>query len=175
MRIINTLSEIIYKKGTITLFLYILIIVCNCSNHEKREDWPVFLHDNRHSGVTAEKLDIHKLHESWVYRSSYPPQPAWAGPAKWDSYSKVYPLRSMRNYDSVFHVIVVGNSLYFGSSVEDAVICLDTKNGKENGHTLLMARYGLLQHSLTVKSISVLMMGRFHLRMFMALPTCWRR
>ena len=131
MRIINTLSEVMFKKGSMTLILYILIIVCSCSNHEKGEDWPVFLHDNRHSGVTGEKLDIGKLHESWVYRSSYPPQPAWAGPAKWDSYAKTYPLRSMRNYDSVFHVIVVDNSLYFGSSVEDAAICLNTKNGKE--------------------------------------------
>jgi outer membrane protein assembly factor BamB len=36
----------------------------------------------------------------------------------------------MRNYDPAFHLIVVGDSIYFGSSADDAVHCLDAKTGK---------------------------------------------
>ena len=85
------------------------------------DDWPTFRHDARRSGRTAERLDAAKLREQWVWRSLHPPQPAWAGPAKWDAYKNLRGLRSMRNYDPVFHVIAVGDAVYFGSSVDDAV------------------------------------------------------
>jgi hypothetical protein len=37
----------------------------------------------------------------------------------------------MRNYDPVSHVTVVGQSVFFGSSVEGAVHCLDSRTGRE--------------------------------------------
>jgi len=37
----------------------------------------------------------------------------------------------MRNYDPVFHVIVAGESVYFGSSADDSVHCLDAATGEE--------------------------------------------
>ena len=95
------------------------------------EDWPTYQHDNRRSGVTAEGLNVEALEEQWVYESPCPPQPAWPGPAKWDAYARIIGLRAMRNYDPVFHVTAAGDSLYFGPSAEDAVICLDTQTGAE--------------------------------------------
>jgi len=95
------------------------------------EDWPTYRHDNHRSGITSEVLNAEYLQEIWVYRSPHPPQPAWAGPAKWDAYRNMRGLRSMRNYDPVFHVIVVGDSLYSGSSAEDCVYCLNTETGAE--------------------------------------------
>ena len=97
----------------------------------RAEDWPTFRHDNRRSGATTERLDAARLREQWVWRSPHPPQPAWAGPAKWDAYHNLRGLRSMRNYDPVFHVIAVGGAVYLGSSVDDAVHCLDASTGKE--------------------------------------------
>ncbi len=95
------------------------------------EDWPTYQHDIRRSGWTSERLEASQLGQQWRFESSHPPQPAWDGPAKWDAYAGIRGLKSMRNYDPVFHVTVAGQSLFFGSSVDDAVHCLDTRTGKE--------------------------------------------
>ena len=94
------------------------------------EDWPTYRHDNRRSGVSAEQLPA-QLKETWVYKSPIPPQTAWSGPAKWDAYSGNKDLQSMRNFDPAFFVTSVGKDVYFGSSVDNAVHCLDAETGKE--------------------------------------------
>ncbi len=94
------------------------------------DDWPTFRRDVHRSGVTAEELDVRSLRGAWAWRSPYPPRPAWAGPAKWDAYAGIRGLRSMRQYDPCFHVIAVGDRVYFGSSVDDSVSCLDATGGR---------------------------------------------
>jgi len=95
------------------------------------EDWPTFRHDNYRSAQTDESLDAEKLALDWVWQSPQPPQPAWAGPAKWDAYNDIPRLNSMRNYDAALHVVVSGDAVYFGSSADDTVRCLDARSGKE--------------------------------------------
>ncbi|HID76697.1 MAG TPA: hypothetical protein EYP56_11965, partial [Planctomycetaceae bacterium] len=94
-------------------------------------DWPTYRHDNRRSGATTESVPVEALELQWAWRSPAPPQPAWYGPAKWDAYAEVRPLRSMRNYDPVFHVIAANGRLWFGSSADDTVRCLDAATGRE--------------------------------------------
>ena len=94
-------------------------------------DWPTYQHDNHRSAVSAEPISASKLATSWIYRAAQPPQPAWPAPAKWDAYAGIRGLRSMRNFDPVFHLTIAGSRLYFGSSVDDAVHCVDTKTGDE--------------------------------------------
>ena len=93
-------------------------------------DWPTYRHDNRRSGITVESPRL-PLQPAWTYTSPTPPQMAWSGPAKWDSYANIRGLESMRNFDPAFFVTVVGDSVYFGSSVDDAVHCLDVGKGAE--------------------------------------------
>ena len=85
----------------------------------------------RRSNVTAERIDAKRLEEAWVYRPPHPPRPAWPGPARWDAYVKRMGLASMRNYDESYQVIVVGDSVYYGSSADDAVHCLEATSGRE--------------------------------------------
>lgn len=94
------------------------------------EDWPTYRHDNRRSGITAEKPPA-AVTAAWTMTSSAPPQVAWSGPAKWDSYANIRRLETMRNFDPAFFVIQVGDSVYFGSSVDDAVHCLRADDGRE--------------------------------------------
>ncbi|MCE5326924.1 MAG: PQQ-binding-like beta-propeller repeat protein [Planctomycetaceae bacterium] len=94
-------------------------------------DWPTYQHDNRRSGKTQSSIDAASLVQAWTWRSPQPPQPAWGGPAKYDAYRNFRPLRSMRNYDPAFHLIVADGSLFFGSSVDDSVHCLDASTGRE--------------------------------------------
>ena len=94
------------------------------------EDWPVFQHDNYRSAKTAENLRAELLEPAWIWQSPHPPQPAWSGPAKWDAYAGIRGLRSMRNYDPVFHVVVASGRVFFGSTVDDSVRCLDALTGE---------------------------------------------
>jgi outer membrane protein assembly factor BamB len=92
-------------------------------------DWPTYRHDNRRSGVTPAALAF-PLKLAWTYTSPAPPRAAWTGPAKWDSYANLRDLKPMRNFDPVFHVTSVGDSLFFGSSVDNAARCLEAKTGQ---------------------------------------------
>jgi outer membrane protein assembly factor BamB len=94
-------------------------------------DWPTFRHDNTRSARSSESLPAAELGLAWLWQSAEPPQPAWAGPAKWDAYNDIPRLNSMRNYDAAPHVAVAGEQLYFGSSLDDTVRCLDARSGVE--------------------------------------------
>lgn len=100
------------------------------------DDWPTYDHDVRRSGVSEESVEAAAIKDApprqiWEYQSPQPPSPAWPGPAKWDSFKRIIGLKSMRSYDPVFHLTISGSAVYFGSSSDDAVHCLDAANGKE--------------------------------------------
>ncbi len=115
----------------LSLRLTLFVLTAACAWHGTAADWPTYRHDNRRSGATAESIQL-PLTPAWLYTSPTPPQTAWSGPAKWDSYANIRRLESMRNFDPAFFVTVVGDCVYFGSSVDDAVHCLNAKTGKEN-------------------------------------------
>ncbi len=106
------------------------VLLCLAVDAIHAEDWPTYRHDNRRSGVSGEQLKT-ALREAWVYKSPLPPQTAWSGPAKWDAYSGNKGLQSMRNFDPAVFVTSVGQDVYFGSSVDNAVHCLNAVTGKE--------------------------------------------
>lgn len=112
-----------------TLILWLLVIA---SPPGYAESWPTWQHDNRRTGTTSEQLQVEALQIDWTWQSASPPQTAWAGPAKYDAYAFHRNLPSMRNYDSVFHLIAVGNRIWFGSSVDDSVVCLNARDGRVN-------------------------------------------
>ena len=93
-------------------------------------DWPTYRHDNRRSGVTAEKVAL-PLAECWVFRPRHAPEPAWDGPnprrvGGW--YGLVE--RRRMHFDDAFHVVVAGRALYFGSSANGKVYSLDVDTGR---------------------------------------------
>ena len=97
----------------------------------RADDWPTWQHDLRRTGYTEDDVDVDRLAQMWVWKSPHPPQPAWAGPAKWDAYARVRGLPSMRSYDLVFHLTTVGDQLFFSSSTDDSVHALDVATGNE--------------------------------------------
>ncbi|WP_339733803.1 PQQ-binding-like beta-propeller repeat protein [uncultured Gimesia sp.] len=109
---------------------YFLLIVLNYNLVSHATDWPTYQHDNRRSAVTSDKL-ILPLQQIWMRQSESLPRPAWARPAKWDAYAEVKGLQAMRNYDHAFYTIAVDDSIWFGSSIDDAVHCIDANTGQE--------------------------------------------
>ena len=106
------------------LFLFIGLSVCAA-------DWPTYRADASRSGVSSEQLAM-PLKQAWVHQPLHAPRPAWRGPAKLDPYNKVYNLKNRQLFDHAFHVVVDGKSVYFGSSADDQVHCLDGATGKES-------------------------------------------
>ncbi len=68
------------------------------------------------------------LKSAWVYKAPAPPKTAWAGPD--ERTFEGHHLRHRVNYDDTFQVAVVGDRLYFGSSVDHHLHCYDLKTGK---------------------------------------------
>lgn len=90
-------------------------------------DWPTYRHDIARSGVTAEKLSA-PLVSRWVFRPQDAPQPAWGDPQP-EPVEGILELRR-NHFDDVFHTVVAGGRVYFGSSANGKVYCLDAATGK---------------------------------------------
>jgi outer membrane protein assembly factor BamB len=84
------------------------------------EDWPTFRHDNARSAITPEQL-APPLSPQWVFTPPHGPEPAWPEEGK---------ERSRVRFDEAYHVAAVGDAVYFGSSADDKVYCLDAATGQ---------------------------------------------
>jgi len=95
------------------------------------DDWPTYAHDARRSAVSPGPLNAPGLAQRWVYTSRMPVLAAWPGPEKRDySNSPTVDNEDRLDFDSAYHVAVVGDSVFFGSSGEDALRCLDAGTGE---------------------------------------------
>jgi len=90
------------------------------------EDWPTFRHDNARSAVTSEQLPP-SLSLHWVFAPLNPPEPAWPEPAK---------EKARVRFDEAYHVVAVGDALYFGSSADNKCYCLDAASGQVRWSTI---------------------------------------
>lgn len=95
-------------------------------------DWPTYQHDYQRSGLTQEILEF-PLTQGWVHQAK-PPASAWTDPPKADYYTSVpqLPLKPRLGFDRAHHVAVAGGRLYFGSSVEHTINCLNADSGVTN-------------------------------------------
>jgi outer membrane protein assembly factor BamB len=94
-----------------------------------RAEWPAYRHDAQRSGIAADEMKL-PLAETWMHRSAAP-NPAWPElPAKQDVFRRVANLGPTTTYDRAFHVAVANGALYYGSSADDTVRCLDAADGR---------------------------------------------
>lgn len=99
----------------------------------RADEWNTWRGGIDRGGVLEEALPA-GLGEAWVFQSKYPPQPAWPGPARRDGWHKVDNLKPRVIFDWAFHVVASDGSLFFGSSADDKVYCLDAATGAERWH-----------------------------------------
>ena len=90
-------------------------------------DWPTYMNDKTRVGYTSDTLEM-PLSESWVRTSATPPQWAWPGPG--GKVIEGLKLEHRVRFDDVFHVAVVGDHAYYGSSVDNTVYCVDISTGE---------------------------------------------
>jgi outer membrane protein assembly factor BamB/2-polyprenyl-3-methyl-5-hydroxy-6-metoxy-1,4-benzoquinol methylase len=120
-----------YPIVSLRCFALALLTLCPCC--AMAGDWPTYRQNSRRNAIAAEGFDplqLGNLQLAWKWTAPEPPHPAWFGPAKWDAYAELQGLKSMRNYDNVFHVVAGGEHVYFGSTADDGVHCLYAQNGQ---------------------------------------------
>jgi outer membrane protein assembly factor BamB len=91
-------------------------------------DWPTYQHDCARSAVTPEKLDF-PLAEQWIYAACGEPITAWGDPKPVAIEGNLE--RPRARFDDAYHVALAGGAVYFGTSCDDKVYCLDAATGKQ--------------------------------------------
>ena len=111
---------------TAVAFLVLSVVPC-------RGEWTTFQHDNARSGATTQPAPTNPR-ATWVHRSATRPRAAWDEPAIWDGWSKTHNLTNRQTFDKALHVAVANGLLYFGSTVDDKLYCLDAATGAAKWH-----------------------------------------
>ena len=94
-------------------------------------DWPTYRRDNLRTGHTEQSLAF-PLHLQWTYRTRFAPSPAWPAPAKQDIWHKKPVLEPRVTYDRAYHTVSAAGRVYFGSSSDGKVYCLDLTTGRQH-------------------------------------------
>jgi outer membrane protein assembly factor BamB len=94
------------------------------------DTWPTFLHDIDRTGKSTETISV-PLYVQWTYHARHAPKPAW--PASYTSWAGGVsdPDHWRQSFDKTFHVVSADNRIFFGSSADNKVYCLDAATGKE--------------------------------------------
>ena len=92
-------------------------------------DWPAYRHDGARSGVTSEPLSL-PLAQSWAYQAPQPPHRAWPRPFRENAETKVK-VAPLLTFDHAYQPVAGGGKVYFGSSGDHQVYCLDAATGKK--------------------------------------------
>lgn len=97
--------------------------------HPDVADWPTHLRDNQRTGIATHEMRV-PLHLRWVHKQRKPPAPAWPAPASQDFWHKKFNLKARVVYDRASHVVSAKGRVFFGSSSEDKITCLDLRSGE---------------------------------------------
>jgi len=98
------------------------------------DDWPTYRHDNARRAATSEQLKL-PLAPAWTYHPLNKPRPAWGDPNPRPVGGWHGSIEGRRvHFDDVFHAVVAGGTLYFGSSANGKVYALDAATGRERWH-----------------------------------------
>lgn len=110
--------------------LYLFFVICFVCVSTAAADWPTYRHDGNRSGVTAEALAF-PLIESWRYQARQSPERAWDDPNPRDFWHNIEDVKPRMTFDRAYHASIVDGRLFFASSADDSVVCLDAKSGQE--------------------------------------------
>lgn len=112
---------------TVRFFLTLGVVVLAGGAAALAADWPTYRHDAARSGITSEQLQP-PLSECWVFKARHAPQPAWGDP-KPQPVEGILELRRV-HFDDVFQPVAADGAVFFGSSADNKVYCLEAATGR---------------------------------------------
>ncbi|HEY3323960.1 MAG TPA: PQQ-binding-like beta-propeller repeat protein [Planctomycetota bacterium] len=93
-------------------------------------DWPTFRGDAQRSGASDEQIAF-PLALAWTHKPIHAPTPAWPEAAKMNYAPKLpYEIQNAMTFDHAYHVVADAESIYYGSSTDDAVYALNAATGE---------------------------------------------
>ncbi len=92
-------------------------------------DWPTYKGNIERNGTTSDTVAM-PLYHAWTHTSTHAPSPAWGQPAVSNAATSQMFADAM-GYDRAFHPVVANGRLYYGSSTDDTLYCLDAATGAE--------------------------------------------
>lgn len=98
--------------------------------HPVVADWPTHRRDNQRTGLANEATVAFPLHLQWTHRAGKEPAPAWPPPARHDFWNRKRDLKPRVTFDRAYPLIAVGDAVFYSSSSEDQVVCLDAETGE---------------------------------------------
>lgn len=90
------------------------------------EDWPTYMHDNTRVGATGETLKM-PLSLRWIHNAPAATESAWEGPRSSPIEGQL--MKHRVRYDDANHVAIVGDKVFFGSSVDHQMRCVNADSG----------------------------------------------
>lgn len=92
------------------------------------DGWSTYRAENTRSGYTGEEPRL-PLALRWVHDPASPPDPAWPAPARGSYWQELEHIAPRLIDDLTFHPVVANGAIYYGSSSDDSVACLDAQSG----------------------------------------------
>ncbi len=108
--------------------LYIIVFLGICSLYAA--DWPVYMGDASHRGITEEQLPAHlSATPLWVHTAPSKPSPGfYMRPS--DVMLGMQKIRAQAStYDYAYAPIIANGRVYYGSSSDESLTCLDAATG----------------------------------------------
>ncbi|MFP6694319.1 MAG: PQQ-binding-like beta-propeller repeat protein, partial [Pirellulales bacterium] len=102
------------------------VLLCLFTTIGSADDWPTYRHDTARSGATSDRIEM-PLENRWTYSATAAPRRTWSGAEGRtvegnDLFDRV-------KFDDAIQAVMVGNRVYFGSSVDHQIYCLDADSG----------------------------------------------
>jgi len=89
--------------------------------------WPTYLNGNQRAAFSPVTLSK-DLNLAWTYRSQAKPEKAWSGPR--DAPIEGHEMRHRVDFDACMHTVIDGGRVYFGSTVDHRMHCVDGATGR---------------------------------------------
>lgn len=111
-----------------TFFALLLAVLASVPSIQA-SDWPGYRGDGRRSASAPESLSL-PLSLHWRFDPRQPPSPAWPQPARGSLWQNLESIEPRVTEDHVFQPVASAGRLFFGSSSDDHLYCLDARSGK---------------------------------------------
>lgn len=93
-------------------------------------DWPSHLSDNQRRGA-ADVGPPAALEMQWIHTAQRAPEPAWGKPADGSFWQRLESLHARVQFDQVFAPVLFGDRIYYGSSADGSLRCLNAATGQQ--------------------------------------------
>lgn len=117
-------SRTLFRPAILTL----IVLVTLGQSLTQAADWPTYRGDNARAAGSSETMSF-PLKAIWAYESPAPPDLSFSSGEGRVVEGKL--LGHRVKYDGVFHPVIVGGKLFFGSTADDQLHCMDLKTGAE--------------------------------------------